>query len=148
MFAIFVKDKWRFFLSGCYILQPIKRAGLYTIETEIMCYCLFPRNSHLKKCPLSIVEFLAPQMAVGKVGNLASARSALDEPLFYKIRLVHLLYGTRILAESRSNSADAHRAALELVDDDAENLIVNLVETVFVDIQSLESRACNAYVYN
>ena len=74
--------------------------------------------SFLKECTLSVVIFRASQMLVGKVGNLASARGTLDESLFYEVGFVDLFDGSRILAEGGGNGTDAHRAALELVDDD------------------------------
>ena len=89
-------------------------------------------------------------MLVGKVGNLAATGCAFNESLLYQIGLVNLLYCAGILAQCGGYGAYAHGAALELVYDGAENLVVNLVQTLLVDVQGFKRHlgyaVCNVAV--
>lgn len=78
-------------------------------------------------------------MLVSERCGHAAARCALDESLHDEERLVHLLDGSGILADGRSYRRHSHGTPAELVDDGQENLIVGFIESVLVDIQSLES---------
>ena len=56
-------------------------------------------------------------MLVGQIRNLTAARSTLQEALLYQERLIDILNGAGIFTQCSSNCADAHRTALELVND-------------------------------
>ena len=82
-------------------------------------------------------------MVVGKFRSHSTTRSALDKTLHDKERLIHFLYRARILADGCGYGAHTHGSATELVDDGGENLVVNLVQTVLVDVQRLERHLRN-----
>ena len=73
-------------------------------------------------------------MRVCKHRHLSAPRRALYKTLFDEERLIHLLDSAGIFAERRGNSGEADRAAAKLVYDSRKYLVVNLVETVSVDI--------------
>ena len=101
--------------------------------------CSLPILCALEKCSLFVVaETALAQVFVGKVGNLASARGALDKSLLYEVWLVHLLNGAGILAERCGYCANANRPSLELVNDGAENLVsLNIMQKVLKHKHSL-----------
>ena len=78
------------------------------------------------------------QMLVGKVRHFTSARGTLKESLLDKERLVHILDGAGILAQCGCYGADAHRTALELVNDGGQYTVVNLIQAVFVYVKCLK----------
>ena len=80
-------------------------------------------------------------MGVGKVGGFPSSRSALQETLLDKEWLVDLLQRAGILAKSRGNSGQSHRATLEFVDDGQQDAVVDLVEAIAVDVKGLQGMA-------
>ena len=82
-------------------------------------------------------------MVVGKLSGHAAARGSLDESLHDEVRLVHLLDGSGILADGCGNRSHAHRSAMKLVDDGGENLVVDLVQTILVDVERTERGLSN-----
>ena len=74
------------------------------------------------------------EVGVGEVGDLASARCALDEAFFYQVRLVHFLYRAGVFAERRGYGAQPHWASFEFCDDGAQQLVVYLDESVADDV--------------
>ena len=87
-----------------------------------------------------------PQVLIGQLGHLASPRSAFDEALLDEEGLVHLLDGAAVLSDGRGNRVDAHRPALELVDDGKQYLVVYLVQSITVDIECLQGIAGDVQV--
>ena len=88
---------------------------------------------------ITLPRFSTPaEVFVCKRHHLATAWRTLDETLFDKERLVDLLDSARIFAQGSSNGIEPHGTAVELVDNRQQYLIVYLVETVFVDIESFE----------
>lgn len=79
------------------------------------------------------------QVLVRQLGNLATTRGALDKALLDKIRLIDILYRACVFAHSRSDGVQPYRPALELVDNGAEQLVVDLVEPKSIDIERLQS---------
>ena len=65
----------------------------------------------------------------------SSARRALDEAFHDEIRLIDLLHRAGVLTDCRGDGGDAHRTALELVDNSEQDLVVYLVQTVLVDVE-------------
>ena len=80
----------------------------------------------------------ASQVLVSQFCHFTSARCAPNEAFLYEERLIHLLHRAGVLAHGGGYGGDAHGATLELVDDGKQNFVVNLVESVLVDVQSLE----------
>ena len=78
------------------------------------------------------------QVGERQVGGDATTGRALDKTFLDEERLIHFLDGAGILVESCCKSRQSHRAATKLVDDGGEQLVVNLIETISVDIKSLE----------
>ena len=77
-------------------------------------------------------------MLIGQVSGLASAGSTVDKTFFYQIRLIHLFHSTGILTYGGSYRTKSHRAAIELVDNGIEYLVVDRVKSALVDIQCIE----------
>ena len=77
-------------------------------------------------------------MAVSQFGDHTPSGGALDEAFHDEKGLIDLLNGACILAHSGGNRRDTHRTALELVDDGEQDLVVDLVETILVDVQGRE----------
>ena len=67
-----------------------------------------------------------------------SARGALDEAELQEIRLVDVLDRVRLLAERHGERGQADRAAVEALDDRAQELAVGPLEPVGVDLEQLE----------
>ena len=86
-------------------------------------------------------EGLSAEVSVSQRSDLAAARCPLDEALLYQEGLVDLLYRAGILAQRGGYRGEAHRAAVEFVDDGQQYLIVDLVESVAVDVECFESMA-------
>ena len=77
-------------------------------------------------------------MLIGQVSGLASAGSTVDKTFFYQIRLIHLFHSTGVLTYGGSYRTQSHRAALKLVDNGIEYLVVDRVKSALVDIQCVE----------
>ena len=77
-------------------------------------------------------------MLVGKRGDDTSAWRALYEALHDEVRLIHLLHGACILADGGGDGRHANRTAAKLVDDGKQDLVVDLVETILVDVERTE----------
>ena len=77
-------------------------------------------------------------MLIRQLSGLTTARRTLDKALFDQIRLIHILYRAGIFAHRRSDCVQAHRTAFELIDDRAQQLVVDLVQTERVDIQCFQ----------
>ena len=82
-------------------------------------------------------------MLVGKLRHFTPTGSAFQETFFYQERFIDFLYRTCIFAQSSGDGSQSHRTAFELVDDGTEYLIVYLVQTILVDIQSLKGKLCD-----
>ena len=76
-------------------------------------------------------------MTVCQIRRLSSARGTLDETLLDEVRLIDLLYRTRVFPEGCGDGRQAYRTSSELVYDHSEELIVDVVEPVAVDVQRL-----------
>ena len=90
---------------------------------------------------------VAPEVTVCQLRNHTSARRALDESLHDEERLVHLFHSTRILTNGSGYGRYAHRTSTELVHYRYENLIVYLVKTVTVYIESRQAHTRNVGIY-
>ena len=77
-------------------------------------------------------------MLVSQLRHHTATRRALDEALHDEEGLVNLLHSTCILSNGSSDGRDTHRTATELVDDGQQDLIVDLIETVLVDVQGCQ----------
>ena len=78
------------------------------------------------------------EVPVGEGCHHTSALRALYEALHDEIRLVHLLDGARVLADGCGYGRHADRTAAELVDDGEQYLVVDLVQTILVDVERRE----------
>ena len=87
------------------------------------------------------VRAVDAEVAEGQVGGGTALRRAVDEAFHNQVGLVDLFDGAGVLAEGGGDGLDAHGAALELVDDYAEQLVVDFVESVAVDIEGFEGHA-------
>src|SRR4051794_6488154 len=77
-------------------------------------------------------------MKVGLAGGDAAARGALDEALLEQIRLVDVLERVLLLGDDDREGRQAYGAAVELLDDRAEDLAVEAVEAFVVDFHEVE----------
>ena len=75
------------------------------------------------------------------MGDFPSAGCALDETFFNEERLVHFFDSFRIFAEGSGNCSQTDRAAVELVYDGGQNLVVDFVKPVAVNVEGLEGIA-------
>ena len=82
-------------------------------------------------------------MVIGQFCDHTTTGRPLDEALHNEEGLIDLFDSTCILADGCGDSGDAHRTALELVDDGQQDLVVNLVQTVFVDVQGRQGYLCD-----
>ena len=82
--------------------------------------------------------WVTAEVLVGQFCHHTPSGGALDETLHDEEGLVYLLDGACILTNGGGNGGDAHRTALELVDDGEQDLVVDLVETILVDVQGRE----------
>ena len=77
-------------------------------------------------------------MVVGEFGHHAATRCALDEAFHDEEWLVDILYRPRVFADGCGYGAQANGAAAKLVDNRQEDLIVDFIETIFVDVEGLQ----------
>ena len=80
-------------------------------------------------------------MLIRQIRALAATRGTHDEAFLDEERLADLLDGARVLSHRSSDGVDAHRTPLELVDDGREDLVVHVVEAMFVHIEGLQADA-------
>ena len=85
-------------------------------------------------------------MLVCQFGNHSSTRSALYESLHYQEWLIYLLNSAGVFAYGCCYGGYSHRAALELIDDGKQNLIIDFIETILVDVQCRQGYLCNLSV--
>ena len=81
------------------------------------------------------------QVLVSQIGTFAATGRAHNETFLDKERLANLLDGAGVLAYRRGDGVHADRAALELVDDGGENLVVHVVEAMLVHVEGLQADA-------
>ena len=77
-------------------------------------------------------------MLIGQFRYHTTTWSTLDKTLHDEERLVDLLHRSGILANSGSDSGNAHRTSAELVDDGQQDAVINLVQSLLVDIQCFQ----------
>ena len=77
-------------------------------------------------------------MFVSKSCCDTSTRSSFNETFHDKEWFINLLHRTRILTDSSSNGGDADRSAMELINDCKQNLVVYLIQTIFIYVQRLQ----------
>ena len=87
------------------------------------------------------------QVAIGHLGDFAAAWSALDEAFLDEERLIYFLHSAAVFADGSGYGAYSHRASPELVDDCEQYLIVYLIQSVAVYVQSFQSIASYFQVY-
>ena len=80
-------------------------------------------------------------MLIRQIRHLAATGRALDEALLDEEGFIDLLDGAGVFANGGGDGGDAHRAALELIDDGQQDLAVDEVEAVAVDVQRLQGIA-------
>ncbi len=86
-------------------------------------------------------------MVVGAAGGDAAPARALDESGLEEVRLVYVLHRVARLAQRDRDRPDPHRAAVELVDDQAEVVAVGAVEAEVVDALHLQRPVRRLLVY-
>ena len=85
-------------------------------------------------------------MPVSQFGHFPSAGRTFQEPFLDEERLVHFFYRAGVFSQCRGNGSQSHRAALELVDNGTKQLVVYLVQSVTVNVQSLQRKLGNLQV--
>ena len=87
-------------------------------------------------------------MLVGQVCHLTATGRTLEETLLYEERLVDVLYGSGILAKGGGYGPKSYGTALELIYYGRQDAVIDLIQTVFVNIKRLQSYIgngeCNA----
>ena len=86
-------------------------------------------------------------MLVGQFRDFTTSGRTLNETLLDEERLIDLLDGASIFTDRRGYGVDAHGSSLELVDDYAKYLVVNLIQAILIDVQGLQRIARYAHVY-
>ena len=81
---------------------------------------------------------VASEVSVCQFGDHSSALRTLYESLHYQVRLIYVLYSAGVFAYGGGYGADAHRTSAELVDDSEQNLVVYLIKSVLVNVESLQ----------
>ena len=89
---------------------------------------------------------VTPEMLVSQFGGHASSGRTLDETFHDQEWLIDILDSAGIFTDSRSNGIESDRTTLELVDDGEQDLIVNLIKTILINIESFERYVCNLQV--
>ena len=87
--------------------------------------------------------FEESEMFVGEVGGDASAWCAHEIALLDEERLADLLDGARFFADGCGDGVDAHRSALEFLDDSKQDAVVHVVEAVLVDVEGFQTYFCD-----
>src|SRR5215510_14788511 len=82
-------------------------------------------------------------MVVGKFGCHAAARSTLEEANLQQIRFVHVFDCVDHLTEDSGNRVDADGTSAETFDHGAKQLPIDVVKTMLVDFEDLQSITCN-----
>ena len=80
-------------------------------------------------------------MLVGEAGGDAATRGALQKADLHQVRLVHVLDGVPLLGDGGGQGLHADRAAAELLDQDAQQAAVELVQAQRVHFQHGEGGA-------
>lgn len=83
------------------------------------------------------------EVLIGEEGHFAASGGALDEAFLYEIGFEDILDGPGIFAYGSGDGCQADRASVELIDDCAQNLIVDFVKSESVDIERFEGIAGN-----
>src|SRR5260370_31999866 len=78
-------------------------------------------------------------MRVRALCREAAACRARDEAVLQQVRLVYFANGIGLLADCRREALDADRAAIEFIDDCAQDGAVHAIETACVDFEQFES---------
>ena len=78
-------------------------------------------------------------VSAAKLRHDSPAGSALQESELEQIRLVDVLDRVRLLAKGDGQRGQAHRAAVEALDDRLQKLAIGALESVAVDLEQLES---------
>src|SRR5437773_560937 len=79
-----------------------------------------------------------PKVAIRAGRRAAAPRRAREEALLHQERLVHLLERARVLAHGGGDRLDADGAALELLDDGAQDARVHVVQPELVYVEALQ----------
>ena len=75
-------------------------------------------------------------MLIGEWSHHSSTWCTFNESLHDKIWFIYLFECASVFADGSGNGAYAHWSAFKFIDDGKQYLIVYLVETILVDIQS------------
>ena len=121
------------------------RGMAYAIFQKGRCHFAVSCGGSVKQAADVLIDALA-QVLVGQLGDLAATGRALEEALLDEEGLVHLFQRAGVLADGCGDGAEAYGSATKLVDDGAEDLVVNLVEAVAVDVECFEGIACYLHV--
>src|SRR5687768_2950614 len=78
------------------------------------------------------------EILVGAGGRDTAARSAIEEPRLNEEGLVDILDGVLLLVNRRGQAVHANRTAVELVDDRAQQVAIDLIESLIIDLEQLQ----------
>ena len=93
------------------------------------------------------IRSVEAEMRICLLSGDSAPWSTLDEALLYEERFVNLLYGTLVLPHRCRDCIDSHRPSIELCDYSIENLVVNLVQSPLVNIESIQRITRNRKIY-
>ena len=85
-------------------------------------------------------------MFVGKCRHFAPPRCTFEESLLNEEWFINLFECTRVFAQCRSDSSQADRAAMKLLNQERKYLIVDLIKSVTVDMQSFQGITRDGFV--
>src|SRR5215471_8289591 len=95
------------------------------------------------RIPSPVVGRVEAEVAVRAPRRHASARRAVQKAVLNEERLVNIFDGVFFFADRGSNTANPDGASAELVDDGEQQFSIDLVESVFVDLEHLQRRVGN-----
>src|SRR5690606_10560299 len=99
----------------------------------------------LKKSAL-YAPFGTAQMPIGQIGGLPAPGGPHDKSLLDQKGLIDLFQGLGAFGYRRGQGTDPHRAALELVDDREQDLVVHLIQAVGIHVQGFEPKSGDSQV--
>src|SRR6185503_10797590 len=78
--------------------------------------------------------------------HFPSPWGSLQKTLLYQERLIHFFQCTCFFTHGGCNSGETNRPAFEFFDDGQKDLIVHIIEAIFIYVQRFECVLCNTYI--
>ena len=86
------------------------------------------------------------KMLISQPGRDPTSRRAAQEAYLHQIRFVYIFYGITLFASGRGNRFDAHGSPIKLLDYDAKEPAIRVVQALLVDLQHRKAVARHSRV--